>query len=53
MKGLARSYIWWSKLDSKIEQKVRDCTICQSHRNSSPVKHIYNNRKPNIIFLLI
>ena len=31
MKGLARSYIWWPKLDSKIEQKVRDCTICQSH----------------------
>ena len=37
MKGLVSSYIWWPQLDSEIEQKVRDCTICQSHQNSSPV----------------
>ena len=30
-KRLARTYVWWQKLDSEIEQKVGDCSICQSH----------------------
>ena len=41
MKGLACSYVWWPKLDSEIEQKVRDCTFCQSHRNSPPVAPLH------------
>ena len=41
MKGLARSYVWWPKLDSEIEQKVRDCTICQSHPNSTLVAPLH------------
>jgi transposase InsO family protein len=32
MKALARSYIWWPKMDSEIEAKVRDCIICQKER---------------------
>ena len=33
MKGLARSRIWWPRLDNDIEQEVRSCTPCQEHRN--------------------
>ena len=40
MKG-ARSDVWWPQLDSEIEQKVRDCSICQSHRNSPPVAPLH------------
>ena len=37
MKSLARSYIWWSHLDSDIVTKVRHCHICQTNR-PSPLK---------------
>ncbi len=37
MKGLARSYLWWPNLNSDIETRVRDCTICQEQRKS-PVR---------------
>jgi len=30
MNGLARSYVWWPKLDSDIEAKIRACAVCQS-----------------------
>ena len=36
MKGLARNYVWWPKLDSDIEETVRQCNICQM-----------NQRQPN------
>ena len=32
MKALARSYLWWPKLDSAIEEMVRNCGACQSVR---------------------
>ena len=28
MKRLARSYVWWSHLDSYIVTKIRHCHIC-------------------------
>ena len=34
MKALARSYVWWPKMDTDIENKVRECNVCQSNRNS-------------------
>ena len=37
MKGLARCYVWWPKLDSDIEQIIQQCNTCQLHR-SSPTK---------------
>ena len=38
MKALARSYLWWPKLDYDIEKKVRECLRCQQNRRSpSPV----------------
>ena len=34
MKAIARSYVWWPKLDNDIEQVVRECTTCQSVRST-------------------
>ena len=34
MKVLARSYIWWPKMDAKIEMTVKSCTICQENQPS-------------------
>ncbi|XP_062297408.1 uncharacterized protein K02A2.6-like [Scomber scombrus] len=33
MKALARSYVWWPKLDKELEDMVKGCTTCQEHRN--------------------
>ena len=33
MKALARSYVWWPKLDKEVEDTVKACTTCQEHRN--------------------
>lgn len=33
MTALARSYVWWPKLDKKVEDTVKGCTTCQEHRN--------------------
>ena len=30
MKGLARSHVWWPKMDSEIEQLCKSCLKCQS-----------------------
>ena len=29
MKALARGFVWWPKIDSQIENCVRNCTPCQ------------------------
>ena len=29
MKALARSYVWWPKMDSEIEAAVKQCSVCQ------------------------
>uniref|UniRef100_H3ARH3 Gypsy retrotransposon integrase-like protein 1 n=1 Tax=Latimeria chalumnae TaxID=7897 RepID=H3ARH3_LATCH len=31
MKGLARSYMWWLKMDVGVERKVQSCRTCQEH----------------------
>ena len=36
MKAIARSYVWWLKLDDDIEKKVSSCDVCQLSRNSPP-----------------
>jgi hypothetical protein len=32
MKGWARAYAWWPKMDEEIETKVKCCSVCQSVR---------------------
>ena len=34
MKALARSYLWWPKLDEEIEGITKKCRICQEHQNN-------------------
>ena len=36
MKALARSYIWWPKMDQEIEALVQKCSICQESQSSPP-----------------
>ena len=37
MKALARTVIWWPKLDTEIEEMVRCCNECQMTRSTPPV----------------
>ena len=36
MKALARSYVWWPKMDADLEQKVRHCSPCQENWKTPP-----------------
>ncbi|XP_058858757.1 uncharacterized protein K02A2.6-like [Acipenser ruthenus] len=36
MKCLARSYVWWPKMDQELEKKVQECTRCQANRHGPP-----------------
>ena len=36
MESLARSYVWWPKMDTNLEEKVKSCATCQSHQKSPP-----------------
>ena len=38
MKSLARSYVWWPKLDTHLEGKVRSCATCQSHQKTPLIR---------------
>jgi len=37
MKALARSYVWWPKLDAYLQSKVRACAVYQTVR-ATPTK---------------
>ncbi|KAK3085126.1 hypothetical protein FSP39_024809 [Pinctada imbricata] len=34
MKSLARSYVWWSGIDSDIERLAKECAGCQKQQNN-------------------
>ncbi|XP_064469269.1 uncharacterized protein K02A2.6-like [Ornithodoros turicata] len=36
MKALARSYVWWPKMDGNIEERVNMCVTCQESRPAPP-----------------
>ncbi|KAK3745815.1 hypothetical protein QZH41_005677 [Actinostola sp. cb2023] len=37
MKSLARSYVWWPKLDEALEKTAKGCEVCQAHQKN-PVR---------------
>ena len=41
MKAVARSYLWWRRIDQEIEQQVRSCSKCQSIQSTPPVAHLH------------
>lgn len=41
MKGLARSYMWWPKLEAEIEALVNTCQVCQENRNLPAVAPLH------------
>ncbi|XP_039524968.1 uncharacterized protein K02A2.6-like [Pimephales promelas] len=41
MKAMARSYVWWSKLDQDVERLVKTCHLCQEHRNVPAVAPLH------------
>ena len=42
MKLLARSYMWWPKLDQNIEEIVKSCKDCATQRNLPPVAPLHS-----------
>ena len=37
MKSLARSYVWWHKMDNQIEEMItKRCSVCNKHGKSLP-----------------
>ena len=34
MKSLARSFVWWPKLDADLEDRAKRCEICQVHQKA-------------------
>ncbi len=41
MKSLARSYVWWPKMDAAIEGLVRRCSTCQLSRPAPPAAPLH------------
>ena len=41
MKMLARSFVWWPKLDATIEDMVNSCVVCQSLRSDPPKAQVH------------
>ena len=41
MKSLARSYVWWPKIDTNLEEKVKSCATCQSHQKTPPCSPLH------------
>ena len=41
MKALARSYMWWPKIDHDVEEIVKSCSVCQQLRNSPSVAPLH------------
>ena len=53
MKAIARSYLWWPKLDAEIELMVKNCEVCQSVRKAPPRAPLYPWRWPTRVWLRV
>ena len=47
MKTLARSVVWWPKMDFDIEAKVKQCFSCQEHQKTPPAAPLHPWDWPN------
>ena len=36
MKAIARTCVWWPKMDEEIEREIKLCSVCQNVRSSPP-----------------
>ncbi|KRY59948.1 Uncharacterized protein T03_8367 [Trichinella britovi] len=50
MKAFSRSYVWWPKLDSEIENLVRTCELCQQSRALPPHAPVHKWESPRILW---
>ena len=41
MKSIARSYVWWPKLDQRLEKTARNCLSCQQVKNVPAVAPLH------------
>ena len=41
MKSLARSYVWWPKMDYEIEEMLKKCQICQELHPTPPAAPLH------------
>lgn len=41
MKALARSYIWWPKLDADFKQTLKKCKLCQATHHALVKTYIH------------
>ena len=41
MKAMARSYVWWPKFDTHLEDMVKSCTSCQSVKEAPPAAPLH------------
>ena len=41
MKALARSYVWWPKMDTAIKDVVQQCLVCQQSRPLPPTAPLH------------
>ena len=41
MKALARSYVWWPRIDNQLEQQVKSCPSCQQSQHSPAASPIH------------
>ena len=47
MKALARSYVWWPKIDKELELKVKSCHTCQKHQRLPPKAPVHQWEYPS------
>ena len=47
MKGIARNHVWWPKIDSALEKKVKSCQVCQAHWKTPPPATLHPWEWPN------
>ena len=53
MKELARSYVWWPKLDADLENLVTSCEVCFSSRKLPNKAELHPWEWPKITWHLI